>query len=148
MGSLYFNSYLTIAADRASADVEGFLTPREMPYFHMNVITLSGESVRIGLQTGEIGNKIFKATLGKEPLHRRAWALQERYMSKRTLHFTTYRAAWSCLQGEERETGRGSFKSVKVADLYPSSGPGRKYQSYFNWYVCASQAKFLFKICL
>jgi hypothetical protein len=49
MGEIYSNSYLTIFADKAAADVEGFLKPRKRTYIHLDAIGLNDEMVRVAL---------------------------------------------------------------------------------------------------
>ena len=64
--------------------------------------------------------------LDNEPLHKRGWTLQERYLSRRMLHYTKYQMFWECKEGVFTERGEKSprtccLESVTYGD--PDIGP-------------------------
>lgn len=99
MCDIYGNAFLTIAATRARNCSEGFLGPRKGPEytnipFHLNgiygnVAIFPMHLSRVNPWNGIIG-------LEDEPLSKRAWALQERYLPPRTLHFSSTQMYFEC----------------------------------------------------
>ncbi|KAF4947848.1 hypothetical protein FSARC_13871 [Fusarium sarcochroum] len=99
MCDVYGNAYLTIAATRAENSSGGFLGPRSGP-----------SDVTIPYRTNEISSEVSACLLPNKfvanpsrvinmedaPLSRRAWVLQERYLSPRTLHFTETQTFFEC----------------------------------------------------
>jgi hypothetical protein len=63
MGSIYTNSYITISADNAAADAEGFLKPRRFSYINLDIIPLNGEKTRMALEKGLIPKIFVKHSL-------------------------------------------------------------------------------------
>lgn len=90
MGGIYRNAYLTIAASRAAGDSEGFLKPRPPACSALKVVSPSGDSTHIYLRPQE------SAYDSDDPLDTRAWALQERYLSRRQLRFSKNKIIWQC----------------------------------------------------
>lgn len=90
MSEVYGNAHLTIAAARAKDSYAGFLGPREMPGAMLSLRTdsVSGEAFALPLSRDFVKQSVSQAGMGDEPLSNRAWALQERYLSAQTLHFT------------------------------------------------------------
>jgi hypothetical protein len=91
MGDYYKSSVVTIAAATASTVTGGFLHPRTPPPACELPLYLPNEP------PGKICAviKIFNDR-PKEPLHTRAWALQEFLLSPRLLIFGTREAVWQC----------------------------------------------------
>lgn len=102
MADIYQNSYLTISAASARSSIDGFLAPKLLPR------CLEGpfEQVRFQLPfscpEGEIGtitldySHFWEKSLSPEPLDHRAWAMQERILSKRVLIYGTSTLTWHC----------------------------------------------------
>jgi hypothetical protein len=108
MHQYYQGSVLTIAADRASGDHEGFLEP------HLS----SGDPVKLpfmGRLDESYRRELFRGrqrpyssffvstsngglTLQRQPLARRAWTLQEDWLSPRSIHFNAAQLIWECLK--------------------------------------------------
>lgn len=98
MEHVYSSAYLTIAASCASGTSDGFLKPRaqrnyaamnssrNIPYFVCESIDDFGHDVDQG------------------ELNKRAWVLQERALSCRTLYFTERQTYWECGKGIRCET--------------------------------------------
>lgn len=93
MATIYNQAMVTIAASRARHVKEGFLQDRTYPEgtFELSYIGLDGRRTAIILQLGN--------DEPPDPLRSRGWALQERYLSARLLHFGTFRTSWDCVEG-------------------------------------------------
>ncbi|KAF4441591.1 heterokaryon incompatibility protein [Fusarium austroafricanum] len=99
MCDVYGNAYLTIAAMRASNCSEGFLGPIEGPeytYIPFNQDGIDGNISIFPLPLSRVGPWSGIVDLEEEPLSKRAWALQERYLSPRTLHFACTQMYFEC----------------------------------------------------
>jgi hypothetical protein len=87
----YFGSaYCTIAATSAKSSTEGFLIPRP-----------AGQCVKVPGPLGAplyVCNVIgdFRGDVEEGILNQRGWVLQERALSRRTIHFTTTQTYWEC----------------------------------------------------
>ncbi|KFY11433.1 hypothetical protein V492_04458 [Pseudogymnoascus sp. VKM F-4246] len=97
MGSIYGGSTITIAATGATDGTKGcFLRP---PGYI--------SKIHIKLTTGDVWDiapgKFYYSVL-KSPLGDRAWAVQERFLSPRTLHFSTTDLFWECRQRDASES--------------------------------------------
>ncbi|KAM7196741.1 putative heterokaryon incompatibility protein [Naviculisporaceae sp. PSN 640] len=133
MGSVYRNSFLTIAAAYSPDGDGGCLKP---PYHRMRAgikcSTPQGEgSVWITPRCRDFDN------LSSSPLHNRAWVLQERILSPRTIHFAEGQMLWECRQGRRCETGvpEHAYKVMRStwdSRLHFTTQPPRKF--YWDWY--------------
>ena len=94
MENVFRNAYCTIAATFALDSNEGFLrrTPIETPYVY--VPSSAQGPVYI---CNSIDN--FDQDVEKGPLNQRAWVLQERALSRRTIHFSAKQIYWECGDG-------------------------------------------------
>jgi len=100
MHYVYNNSTITIAASRAADSSKGFLGKR-----------LERTYVPVPFRADEIYGQVLAYIIPEEtvatvhvymedqPLSTRSWALQERCMSRRTLHFTDSQIFFECEQG-------------------------------------------------
>lgn len=96
MGDIYRTATATIAAAGAEAGAIGCLIPRTT--LAMNPITIQYvlpnntiESIHIDLPRGS-----FRTGLDDGLLQSRAWCLQERVLSRRTIHFCKEHIVWEC----------------------------------------------------
>ena len=106
MEQVYSNAKLVISASRAISDSSGFLNPRR----NDEIISISyGEGGKMStfyLQQALQPLTPFADPLKSEPLHQRGWALQERYLATRTLHFGSHQIFWNCQTLSQSEEGR------------------------------------------
>lgn len=97
MEDVFSSAYLTIAATASKSSLDGFL---------LNQTRRS----TIGIQTSQgilylaeaIDN--FQADVERAILNTRGWVLQERALSRRTIHFTATQVYWECGEGVCCET--------------------------------------------
>lgn len=99
MCDIYGSSYLTVAATRARNCSEGFLGQREGPnysYVPFNVDEEYGNVAIFPMPLSRVNPYHDIIDLEEEPLSKRSWALQERYLSPRTLHFASTQMYFEC----------------------------------------------------
>ncbi|EWZ32427.1 serine/threonine protein kinase [Fusarium oxysporum f. sp. radicis-lycopersici 26381] len=94
MGQVFSNAYCTIAATSAAASNEGFLTPKLNSALSATLKTPEGGLLHIS-EFMENCNR----DLESAPLNTRGWVMQERALSRRTLHFTKTQVYWECGNG-------------------------------------------------
>ncbi|KAK4233569.1 hypothetical protein C8A03DRAFT_38710 [Achaetomium macrosporum] len=109
MEHVYSSAYCTIAAIRASGADDGFLAPSKgVVREERGVVVMRGE----GEEGGEGESEFyvcemlddFDEHVGRSELQRRGWVLQERALSRRTIHFTERQTYWECGKGVRCET--------------------------------------------
>ena len=94
MRDYYKYSFATIAATGASNASEGLFfdrNPALIPPFRA-ITSWRGEATAVAVA---IGGSCLE-TLRKEPLNQRGWVLQERFLSRRVLHFGRVHMSWEC----------------------------------------------------
>jgi hypothetical protein len=101
METVYANSHLNIAATAANNSQEGLFRPRNKGKFWPTevVIMVKGASRQYLAYDPDVANSQLEAM----PLNRRAWVLQERFLSPRVLHFAETQLFWECHGGESCE---------------------------------------------
>lgn len=116
MAQVYSQAYLTIAASAAADGSQGLLRkdPRQ-PYIKLPNPSKS-ESLNYGVSIGPALSRFY--VLDSAPLNTRAWTLQERVLSSRTLHYAADQVHWECrelLSSEARNPpyGRGLDHSTE-----------------------------------
>jgi hypothetical protein len=92
MEAVFASAYCTIAATSAKDSTEGFLIPRSAKEY---VRLQDGADSQLYVYVGT-GGEIFDRDVEKGELNKRAWVLQERALSRRTIHFTTEQTYWEC----------------------------------------------------
>ncbi|KAF5636459.1 serine threonine kinase [Fusarium tjaetaba] len=98
MGQVFSNAYCTIAATSASTSDEGFLTPKLNSTLSATLATPGGGLLHISEFMEDCDRDLESA-----PLNTRGWVMQERALSRRTLHFTKTQAYWECGNGLQCE---------------------------------------------
>jgi hypothetical protein len=129
MASIYMQSYLTLAAGRAGDDADGFLGPRDARVHVPLLVTLTGgvgsddkslagtiHLFNIPLNYAAHGHSYVENT--KEPLTKRAWVVQERFLAPRTLHFSASQTSFECAENFETEDGhRQTLSLYNITEL-------------------------------
>jgi hypothetical protein len=112
MGEVYSNAFVTIAATCAGSYSDGFLGPRN--FIDPTRITSGKESFWIGSQHS------FAKDVDESDLASRAWVLQERVLSPRTLHFTETQVYWECWTDHKGEDMDNLSPGAQKLEMYPS----------------------------
>lgn len=120
MCDVYHNAAVTIAASRATDSSKPFLdsrTPRKYADVPYNSGSVGGnESISaflLPLEAAWDENEV--PFLKDEPLTERGWALQERYLSQRTIHFTKSQIYFEVGRRFSSEDGWFSYKGSPFA---------------------------------
>ena len=90
MEEVFSSAYVTIAATSATNWKEGFLMRESIP----QPIQAQDDSGELNRLPDELND--FKKAVDAGPLNQRAWVLQERVLSRRTIHFTRSHTYWEC----------------------------------------------------
>jgi hypothetical protein len=98
MEQVFRGAYCTIAATSAKTSEDGFLAPRK----RRDCVRLSTASGGILYVCPTIDDFHKDVELGE--LNRRGWVLQERVLSRRSIHFTSTQIYWECGVGVHCET--------------------------------------------
>ncbi|KAK0370837.1 serine/threonine protein kinase [Colletotrichum limetticola] len=98
MEHVFSSAYVTIAATAASSSAEGFLRQKAKHPF----VTLEGPDSGFTFVRKSIDD--FHQDVEQAVLNQRGWVLQERALSRRTLHFTASQVYWECGKGVHCET--------------------------------------------
>lgn len=95
MHSVYGQSYINFAAASARNCHEGFFRHRQVSSLPPSTVETRWKGQQQTCKV--IRNDFWTAELLNEPLYRRAWVLQERMLSPRTLNFGSRQIFWQCL---------------------------------------------------
>lgn len=109
MCDIYGNAYLTMAATRARNSYEGFLGPRSEPTIIIIPLRAKGISGMVAaclLPYKLVAEPARVMDMEDAPLSKRAWVIQERYLSPRTLHFADSQTYFECNLCFTTEDGR------------------------------------------
>ncbi|KAF1966333.1 HET-domain-containing protein, partial [Bimuria novae-zelandiae CBS 107.79] len=93
MESVFSEAYCTIAATAAADSKAGFLE-RDIRTEHVYVQDTSGRQFYISTDIDDFNNHVDRALLNT-----RAWVMQERVLSRRTVHFSANQTYWECGEG-------------------------------------------------
>lgn len=113
MHDIYRYSYLTISASRASSSQKGFLS-----------LCKPVDPIRLAYRgpDGRLGSVILSSVdMVREPIHSRAWTLQEHALSARLLIFGTFGMRWVCRAGPRRDSEQensGHFRNRIAEHLH------------------------------
>ena len=118
MGEIYSRSYCTLAASSSKDSSGGLLRPRNSHQSSPCILSFPSQS---GVSDGIIIHPAVplltreESALQEEPLLKRAWTLQERDLSPRTIHFTDSQLMWECRsqRAMEAEPQRAFSKSLE-----------------------------------
>jgi hypothetical protein len=101
MEDVFSSAYVTIAATSSRSSLEGFLRSRSGRGSEDCVEIRSARRGGVFICTA-IDDFHRDVELG--PLNQRGWVLQERVLSRRSIHFTSNQIYWECGQGVHCET--------------------------------------------
>ncbi|KAH6714513.1 hypothetical protein BKA61DRAFT_360698 [Leptodontidium sp. MPI-SDFR-AT-0119] len=117
---LLTSAYCTIAATSADDSYARFLTERQSGDY-VYIQDDSGRQVYVGTDIADFDNDVEKARLNT-----RAWVMQERFLSRRTIYFGKNQMYWECGEGIYCEDltqlikERGSPKDFRLDPRFPS----------------------------
>lgn len=130
MANVYQNAYCTIAATGSKGDQDGIFIPR----VKQDVCSLEYIAANTTITATYIEDDVAAMKeLHTSPLSTRAWTLQERLLSRRTVHFTESRVIWECRSRFETEDllvlGPEDFGSILTQSLFEFSTTRSKWIS-------------------
>ncbi|KAH7394716.1 heterokaryon incompatibility protein-domain-containing protein [Pyrenochaeta sp. MPI-SDFR-AT-0127] len=99
MEAVFSNAYCTIAASSAADSTVGFLRRRQLRQYIEVANSAQGR-----IYICEAIDDDFFHDVEESLLSRRAWVLQERALSRRTVYFTASQLYWECGDGVRSET--------------------------------------------
>ncbi|THV54849.1 hypothetical protein BGAL_0018g00050 [Botrytis galanthina] len=126
MATVYGLSSLNIAATAAPDGTTGCLFERDLRYTEMHKA-----EVKINNQKQVytiLHDDFYRENIADAPLTKRAWAVQERILAPRTLHFTKSQLFWECRTNRACETFPGTLPEAICDD--PSYLPKQELQSW------------------
>ncbi|KAF4634889.1 hypothetical protein G7Y89_g3210 [Cudoniella acicularis] len=132
MCSIYENSFLTIMATKARDGRGGLLN--SSPPFIVGEIPGALTAGQLFFREQAVGGLRWdgpkldtESAFDLYPLLRRAWVLQERYLSPRAIHFTSHGLYYECLAGSQSDWFMGvdshNSKSPRGSSAPPASAP-------------------------
>ena len=148
MSEIYGHTFLNISAT-ASTDPHGSLLcerKRQIPEDVMDIATVWSGDLLAGHYVF-YGSQLCESSIQKAPLYQRAWAIQEREISPRILHFAADHVFWECgcMVGmdslpagfEHRGYLKGLLASIEAqSSLFSSIGVS---QLYHYWSALVGQ---------
>jgi hypothetical protein len=126
MGKIYADAWLNISVSSVSNSGGGFLKPRNL----MEIRSCRHPSL---LRDSLKGEKVICPNIPRHDrlqyrdiLNSRGWILQERVLSKRTLHFGLYEVYWECLSLSASEREPESFELWSNASKFDRDSQDRR----------------------
>jgi hypothetical protein len=122
MAEVYRNARCTVAATGSKGDQEGIFLER----LQQDIINLRYNAANTFIAATYSEEDVASMIeLHKSPLSTRAWTMQERLLSRRTIHFTKSRVIWECCTRAETEDdlvlGPEDFGSILTQTLFEFS---------------------------
>ncbi|KAK8079468.1 hypothetical protein PG997_007286, partial [Apiospora hydei] len=117
MEDVYASAYCTIAATAASNSTAGFLAGKETNQ-SLYVKDDQGKTIYVSTNVADFDKDVEKARLNG-----RAWVMQERFLSPRTIHFTRTQVYGECGQGIYAGDGiflQSNYQTTKYFQLDPA----------------------------
>ena len=157
MGRIYENSVITVCASRAESSQMGCLARREAGPFDPVIFEQQvgpQKSGRVYIYRRIYSHRVardktglFYANVDQSPLATRAWAMQERMLSPRNIHYGKEQIFWECI-GKRYAEGGGRFIARAEDGLYlpttadrsdpevpDSAKPSQGYLKSSRWYI-------------
>jgi len=138
MGGVYERSYLTIAATSGVNGNSGLFKTDRPPYLRFPCSPTSPEA---GWMYFSLPAPPIEEDIDHAPLNKRGWVLQERILSKRTLHFAASQIYWECRKTIAAQSNHNSgpaswdWRVCRVAFQkfhIPASDPNHRLQPYHD----------------
>ena len=111
MHHVYGNAYVTLAADDSHDSSEGLFRNR-LPSLVTSTIVTTAWKEALAKKFVVIPRRFWSESVAESPLNRRAWVLQERYLSPRIIHFGETQILWECKSRDCCETFPGGIPEV------------------------------------
>ncbi|MCJ1251723.1 hypothetical protein MMC30_008960 [Trapelia coarctata] len=140
MHLVYTHSYLNIAASASSSGSGGLFRPWSDRLLETCCFKHTDDKWYSHDRFGD--SDLFKHSFRFSPLHRRAWIVQELFLSPRTLHFTDLQLYWQCKSRVEcgaancelphMWNGRPLTNTYAVDDAHPRNSGGSWLQLWYR----------------
>ncbi|KAI0182109.1 HET-domain-containing protein [Hypoxylon sp. FL1284] len=133
---VYRNASFCISALGAADDEGGCFFPRDPALVAPTIINMSGEHGEEEVYRADLEDTAWCAEFQDQPLVQRAWVLQERLMSRRTIHFGSKQVFWECAEAHACEThpeGFGKFPFETESSSSRSTEVRQKNSEYPLW---------------
>lgn len=95
MHKIYASAHCNISATSCTSEWQGLFRDRDPRLMPPVIEVLPPSRLPKGVYRLKL-NDYYEKQLHGAPLHRRAWVLQERLLSKRIIHFTEHEIMWEC----------------------------------------------------
>ena len=103
MHHVYGNAYINLAADDSRDSSQGLFRGR-LPSLVTPTIVVTAWKEALAKRFIVIPRRFWSESVAESPLNRRAWVLQERYLSPRIIHFGETQVLWECKSRDCCET--------------------------------------------
>jgi hypothetical protein len=130
MADIYSRAYVVLAATQASDVAEGFLHTRKSS---TSVFSNCGRKKSITVQARRLRNHeriLPGSNLDQYPLSKRGWALQERLLATRIVHFLPDEAVFECRDQFRCECGRASKEYETLTIWPPAANSGLQNEAF------------------
>ncbi|KAK4097629.1 HET-domain-containing protein [Parathielavia hyrcaniae] len=136
MAAVYRNAHLTIAANAAVNNAAGCFVRRPgRRHVPFDFVADNGKRIHLlafGIPLEQAVSTERRVRMDKEPLSRRAWALQERMMARRILHCSTDQMYYEC--NEEFRSEDGFRAPGRANNGFPVGGWGSRHtEEHSRW---------------
>ncbi|KAK3680180.1 hypothetical protein LTR78_000557 [Recurvomyces mirabilis] len=105
MGKIYARAFCNLAADASENDNGVLFRDRNPPDLALLHYYRKGRLGRI-VNSALLDSSLWDSRVTTAPLNQRAWVLRERFLSRRTLHFSKDQLLWACRGMTATETFR------------------------------------------
>jgi hypothetical protein len=146
MGQIYANAWLNISASGALDTWSGFLKQRNILEIrscrHPSLLVAPTSPDGTTTNAGKVicpNVPRHDRLLNRDVLNTRGWILQERALSKRTLHFGQYEIYWECLSRSASEREPEMFELWSNASKFDSESQHRRKE----WMVIRNGIQYL-----
>jgi hypothetical protein len=118
MGEIFGNAYVTIAAAAATDVHQGIFQEMEAFKEYQDSTSPTGGQPLTFAYVTPLSTRKSVHDLSSEPLYQRAWALQERILSRRVITYGTDRITWQCRTHSYTESGTAPTESFSLLNPF------------------------------